>query len=161
MFWPGLAQKKRRLESWGRPEKKHETKQKLFPNLFFAAIFDKNQQWIRNQIYFLFIVPVAILPYITLAILSPAARPKIRGRTNGVGWLGIFNKQQGILRNQFRLFLSRNFLEFLITTQAEQRFSWNSWNKSKPFVQFLSRVKILETVNSKIRFNSNKCFFLF
>lgn len=115
--------KKRRLESWGRPEKKHETKQKLFPNLFFAAIFDKNQQWIRNQIYFLFIVPVVILPYITLAILSPAARPKIRGRTNGVGWLGIFYQQQGILRNQFRLVLSRNFLEFLMTTQAEQRFS--------------------------------------
>lgn len=42
---------------WVKLEKR---KQKLFPNLYFAVFSDKNQQWIRNQIYFLFIVPVVI-----------------------------------------------------------------------------------------------------
>lgn len=32
----------------------------MFPKIFLAVISDKNQQWIRNQIYFLFIVPVVI-----------------------------------------------------------------------------------------------------
>lgn len=53
-------QPEKKLKNSRRSCARADKKQKLFSNLFFAAISDKNQQWIRNQIYFLFIVPVVI-----------------------------------------------------------------------------------------------------
>lgn len=47
---------------------------KLFSSLFCAAISDKNQQWIRNQIYFLFIVPVVISSSHTYSCSRPVQR---------------------------------------------------------------------------------------